>query len=60
MEEVTLALSLLVWIGLYWLHRRQLQRAYAAGRADERAEQDRRERHGLTALPKEHLQYTEK
>lgn len=53
MDLLTLALSLLILAGLYWLHRRDQVRAYTAGRADERAEQDRSERHGLAALPAE-------
>lgn len=51
MDLVTLALSLLIFAGLFWLHRRSLRRAYAAGRAAALAEQDLHERHGLAALP---------
>lgn len=51
--DATLILSLLIFAGLLWLHRRVVERAYAAGRADERASQEKRERHGLAALPEE-------
>lgn len=49
--DATLILTLLIFASLFWLHRRALQHAYAAGRADEQAEQDLRERHGLAELP---------
>jgi len=49
--DATLVLSLLILAGLYWLHRRQLARAYAAGKAAALAEQNLRERHGLAELP---------
>lgn len=51
MEGLTLMLSLVILAGLYWLHRRALDRAYAAGQTDAYAEQGRRERHGLVELP---------
>lgn len=44
-------ISLVILACLFWLHRRQLKRAYAAGRADAQAEHDQRERHGLAELP---------
>jgi hypothetical protein len=51
--DVTLILSLLILASLYWLHRRALDRAYAAGRAAALADQDKHERHGLASLPAE-------
>lgn len=51
MEGLTLALSLLILITLFWLHRRSLRRAYAAGRAAALAEQNLPERNGLAELP---------
>lgn len=53
MDLVTLAFSFMTLATLFWLHRRALRHAYAAGRADERTEQNRQERHGLAALPYE-------
>lgn len=58
MEALTLTLSILILISLYVLHRRVVAHAYAAGRADERAAQDQRERHGLAALPDINPSYT--
>ena len=51
MELATFAISLLIFIGLLWLHRRQLKRAYAAGWAAALTDRDRIERHGLAELP---------
>ena len=51
--DTILLISLLILAGLYWLHRRALERAYAAGQAAERATQDQHERHGLAPLPDE-------
>lgn len=53
MDLLTLGLSLLTLIGLLWLHRRALERAYAAGQAAERTRQDQYERHGLAPLPED-------
>lgn len=49
--DATLILSLLIFAGLYWLHRREVARAYAAGQEAERAEQCVTEHYGLAALP---------
>ncbi len=46
-----LVFSLLTLAVLFWLHRRSLRRAYAAGWAAGLAEQNLRERHGLAELP---------
>lgn len=51
--DATLVISIAILIGLLWLHRCLVESAYAAGRADEQADKDRRERHGLAALPEE-------
>jgi hypothetical protein len=56
--DATLILSLLTLATLYWLHRRALARAYAAGWTDARTEQDRQERHGLAVLPEEQIPTT--
>lgn len=46
-----LIISIIVFACFFWLHRRDRKRAYAAGRADERADQAMRERFGLAELP---------
>ena len=57
MDILRLGMTLIVWLGLiiliviYRLYRRQLARAYAAGRAAALEEQNLHERHGLAALP---------
>lgn len=51
MDLLTLGLSLIIFAGLYWLHRRAVMRAYAVGRIDERTEQRAIGQHGLAALP---------
>lgn len=51
MEGLTLTLSIAILIWLFWLHRRALRRAYAAGKAAALAEQNLQERHGLAELP---------
>lgn len=51
MDALTLGLSLIIFAGLFWLHRREVTRAYAAGQEAERTSRAQAERHGLAALP---------
>lgn len=53
MDVLTLGLSLLTLAFLFWLLRRAMSLAYAAGWRAAQADQDQRERHGLAPLPDE-------
>lgn len=50
MDALTLGLSLIIFVGLAWWHRREVARAYAAGQRDKRLEQQARTWHGLTVI----------